>query len=65
MQMGDRAITRSDDGTLVTDRNADLINAQVLSAGYSVRHIETWHSHDVIFLTAGAIGRHSAHHSPP
>ena len=39
-------MTRLDDGTLVTDRNADLINEQLLAAGYSVRHIETWHALD-------------------
>lgn len=46
MQMEDLAMTRLDDGTLVTDRNADLINEQLLAAGYSVRHIETWHAHE-------------------
>lgn len=36
-------MTRLDDGTLVTDRGADQINAQLLDTGYTVRHIETWH----------------------
>ena len=36
-------MTRLEDGTLVTDRDADQINAQLLDTGYTVRHIETWH----------------------
>ncbi len=39
-------MTRLDDGTLVTDRDADQINAQLFDTGYTIRHIETWHSQD-------------------
>ncbi len=39
-------MTRLDDGTLVTDRDALTTNAQLLATGYTIRHIETWTDHD-------------------
>jgi hypothetical protein len=39
-------MTRLNDGTIVTDLNSFTINAALLDQGYSVRHIETWHTHD-------------------
>jgi hypothetical protein len=34
------------DGTIVTDIDAHTTNLSLLEAGYSIRHIETWHDHN-------------------
>jgi hypothetical protein len=38
-------MTRMDDGTLVTDLDANADNAALLDDGYTIRHIETWTNH--------------------
>jgi hypothetical protein len=35
-------MTRLADGTVVTDIDSDD-NAHLINAGYTIRHIETWH----------------------
>ena len=39
-------MTYLDDGTIVTDLHAHTTNQDLLTSGYTVRQIETWHAHD-------------------
>ena len=38
-------MSRNDAGQLVTELHSDTINANLLQAGHSIRHIETWNLH--------------------
>jgi len=46
MQKGNSEMTHLDNGTVVTDLTAHDDNANLTAAGYTIRCIETWHSHD-------------------
>ena len=39
-------MTHLDDGTIVTDLTAHDENNRLTTAGYTIRHVETWHGHD-------------------
>jgi len=39
-------MTHLNDGTIVTNLDAHDDNAGLIARGYSIRHIETWHSYN-------------------
>ena len=43
MQKGNFAMTHLNNGTVVTDLDAQDENATLTGHGYTIRHIETWH----------------------
>ena len=49
-------MTNLANGTVATDIDAHIANAALTGQGYTIRHIETWHDHDITCIIWDAPG---------